>query len=235
MVLPRILSRSSLRRATRRGRRHSHVVGRGFSASALTARRPADVGWSTPTHVRRDTERLTSTRAPAPMSQAESMSNDRISKEAVALGAAVLLVGGSMLLAGQSQQPTDRTGAKASSPSFVVAVNSSSGAAASAAWNASGMTNLPGDVLVLPPSTSTACPERISDAARAGGVISSSAGCSARIRVAPRRSTPAAAGRRRATRAWRIGGAGGRRLDAAGAGPCPRRTAQRCCGARAGR
>lgn len=107
------------------------------------------------------------------------MSNDRISKEAVALGAAVLLVGGSMLLAGQSQQPTDRTGAKASSPSFVVAVNSSSGAAASAAWNASGMTNLPGDVLVLPPSTSTACPERISDAARAGGVISSSAGCSA--------------------------------------------------------
>ncbi|MCB9411886.1 MAG: hypothetical protein H6525_03420 [Actinobacteria bacterium] len=112
----------------------------------------------------------------------------RISKEAVALGAAALLVGGSLLV---GQQAMKSEGAPAVSPTSaapsardtrsntVVAVNSESPASAAAAWNATALRTLPGSVVIVPPSSSTQCPDVEAEAARAAAAIERTVVCSA--------------------------------------------------------
>lgn len=103
---------------------------------------------------------------------------DRISKEAAALVAAVCLVGGSLVLAQLGDTPQTVTTA-ATGPDTAVSVNSSSIAGAAAAWNATSLRTLPGDILVLPPSSSPACPDLTVDAARAARSIEETVSCAA--------------------------------------------------------
>ena len=112
---------------------------------------------------------------------------DRISKEAVALGAAVVLVGGLMLIGQQSvtsegsSTPTPSASTTVRDPraNTVVAVNSAAPASAEAAWNATALRTLPGSLIVVPPASATECSDVEVDAAVAGPAIKTTAECSA--------------------------------------------------------
>lgn len=112
---------------------------------------------------------------------------NRINKEVVALVAAVLLVGGSLLIGQQpvvsedSPAPTPSASATVRDPraNTVVAVNSAAPASAEAAWNATALRTLPGSLIVVPPASATECRDVEVDAAVAGPAIEKTTECSA--------------------------------------------------------
>lgn len=90
----------------------------------------------------------------------------------------MLIVGGSLFFASQ-QEPTRATSARDAGPTSVVDVNSSSARGAADAWNATSLRALPGEVLILPPATATACEPTVAAAARAGTAITATVECAA--------------------------------------------------------
>lgn len=102
----------------------------------------------------------------------------KISKEAAALVAAACLVAGSLVLAQQDGASRTIIG-RSTGPDTAVAVNSSSVDGAAAAWNATSLRTLPGEILVLPPSSSPGCPDLTVDASRASGAIAETVVCAA--------------------------------------------------------
>jgi hypothetical protein len=103
-----------------------------------------------------------------------------ISKEALALSTAVVLVAGALLVGQQSSITSEASAPVAvreSGANTVVAVNTDSAESARTSWNATALRTLPGSVLLLPPVSATSCADTEVVAARAAEAIAETAQC----------------------------------------------------------